>query len=140
MIVVFILFWQHAGNKLLFSNLRNEGDDIIKANNIIRRKFEQYRKNKFLLFLLFPGLLAMIIFQYIPMGGIIIAFKDYNFSDGVLKSPWIGFEHFRVLFSRPDAWNAIKNSFIISIYGFILGFPATIIFALLLNVVQECQD
>jgi putative aldouronate transport system permease protein len=80
-----------------------------------------------------PGLLYFIIFCYIPMGGIVIAFKDYSPWVGILKSPWIGLKHFQDFFSSPYAWRLIRNTLLLNIYGLIFGFPIPIIFALFLN-------
>jgi len=89
--------------------------------------------NRYLFLMFLPGLLYFIIFCYIPMGGIIIAFKDYSPWIGILKSPWVGLKHFQDFFSSPYAWRLIRNTLLLNIYGLIFGFPIPIIFALLLN-------
>ena len=58
---------------------------------------KKVKKNRALLLMLLPALLLVIVFSYIPMGGIIIAFKQYNYQDGILGSPWSGFENFRYM-------------------------------------------
>lgn len=57
-----------------------------------------------------PCIVVVIIFNYIPMGGIILAFKSYNFSDGVLKSPWVGFDNFRFFFESGVAGRLVFNT------------------------------
>jgi len=89
--------------------------------------------NRYLFLMFLPGLLYFIIFCYIPMGGIVIAFKDYSPWVGILKSPWIGLKHFQDFFSSPYAWRLIRNTLLLNIYGLIFGFPIPIIFALFLN-------
>lgn len=89
--------------------------------------------NRYLFLMFLPGLLYFIIFCYIPMGGIIIAFKNYSPWLGILKSPWVGLKHFYDFFSGPYAWRLIRNTLLLNIYGLIFGFPIPIIFALLLN-------
>lgn len=89
------------------------------------------------LLMLVPGLLLMFVFRYGPLYGVLLAFKEYRLIDGVLGSPWVGFEQFRILFNTPKALNAIKNTIIISLLKMLWGFPAPILFALLLNEVSH---
>lgn len=85
------------------------------------------------LFLLLP-VLYIFVFCYIPMGGIVIAFKDFNFRGGIWGSPWVGLDNFSTFFNSYRFWALIKNTLILSVYGLVAGFPITILFALLLNV------
>ena len=89
------------------------------------------------LFFLMPGLLLTIIFKYLPMGGLLIAFEDYNVIKGVLGSPWVGLEYFRRFLSSPDFMSYLMNTLKLSIYGLLWGFPVPIILALLLNRIQK---
>ncbi len=82
-------------------------------------------------------LLYIIIFKYLPMFGVMIAFKDYNLVDGIWKSPWVGFKHFEQLFDAPFFWDYLKNTLTISLYGLLVGFPAPIILALALNEIRN---
>ena len=84
-----------------------------------------------------PGLLLTIIFKYLPMGGLLIAFEDYNVIKGVLGSPWVGLEYFRRFLSSPDFMNYLMNTLKLSIYGLLWGFPVPIILALLMNRIQK---
>src|ERR1700730_16750904 len=90
-------------------------------------------KYKFLYALMLPGILWYIIYRYLPMAGLIIAFKEYNFALGIWNSPWVGMKYFHYLFSSSDFYTVLKNTVIINIYNLIFGFPAPIILALLLN-------
>ncbi|WP_237401642.1 MULTISPECIES: ABC transporter permease [Saccharibacillus] len=87
--------------------------------------------------LLLPGIVYFVIFCYAPMYGILIAFKDYRMMDGILGSPWVGFEQFRELFSDPYFYTVFKNTLIISFLKLFLGFPVPILFAVLLNEVRQ---
>jgi putative aldouronate transport system permease protein len=89
--------------------------------------------------MLIPGLVFLIIFQYIPMGGVILAFKDHQLLKGVLGSPWAGLKHFRKLFSSPDFYRIMRNTIAISMMKLLCGFPVPIIFALLLNEVSHIR-
>ncbi|MEK3915903.1 sugar ABC transporter permease [Paenibacillus sp. FSL H7-0331] len=92
-------------------------------------------KYKYYYLLLLPGLIYFLVFKYIPMLGILIAFKDYKISLGVWDSTWSGVKWFRILFETEDFWIAFRNTIMISFYKLIFGFPAPIILALLLNEV-----
>ena len=83
-----------------------------------------------------PCAVYYFIFDYIPMGGLMIAFKDYSIRDGILGSPWVGFQHFEILFGGIEFLMVIKNTLLISIIKIILGFLAPVIFAVLLNEIR----
>ncbi|WP_020619238.1 ABC transporter permease [Paenibacillus daejeonensis] len=95
------------------------------------------KRDKYLYLLLLPGVLLIFLFKYVPMYGIVIAFKDYNILLGVLESPWVGLKQFERLFRTPDFATIFANTFIISFYKLIFGFPAPIILALLLNELKN---
>ena len=91
------------------------------------------RKCKFLYILFLPVLVYYIMFAYAPMFGLVIAFKDYNVFRGIWASKWVGFKYFQQFFESRFFFRLIRNTFLISFYGLIFGFPAPIILALLLN-------
>lgn len=84
-----------------------------------------------------PGFLVVLIFNYFPMYGILIAFKDYNAAKGVIGSPWVGLKHFEMFFANPKALLLLKNTFLLGLYMLIFTFPAPIILALLLNEIKH---
>ncbi|PWU67301.1 ABC transporter permease [Gracilibacillus dipsosauri] len=84
-----------------------------------------------------PALLYFIIFHYVPMYGIQIAFKDYVPSLGFLGSEWVGLKHFERFFDSYYFWDLLKNTLGISIYELIVGFPLPILLALLLNEAKD---
>lgn len=96
------------------------------VKKIIFRDYQLY-------LLCLPALLYFIIFEYGPMYGIQLAFKDYIISKGIWGSPWAGFKHFERFFSSYQFWTVLKNTLGVSIYSLIAGFPIPIIMALLLN-------
>ncbi|GAB3654386.1 ABC transporter permease [Glycomyces tarimensis] len=77
-----------------------------------------------------------VIFHYLPMANNVIAFKDYNVVDGVWNSPWAGLANFERFFANPIAWDLIRNTLVLSLYGFLAGFPIPVILALALNEVR----
>jgi putative aldouronate transport system permease protein len=97
---------------------------------------KQIKKNRYLYLLLFLPLLYYILFHYLPMYGIIVAFKEYNIVKGMLHSPWAGFKYFEKFLKDPYFWKVVRNTFLMSIYNLVWGFPVPVILALLLNEVH----
>ncbi|MFZ2571184.1 MAG: ABC transporter permease subunit [Streptococcus suis] len=95
--------------------------------------WERIKQQKILLLMLLPGLALTFIFRYIPMYGVLIAFKDYNPLRGVLGSEWIGFTEFIKFLSSPNFGILLANTLKLSIYGLLLGFLPPIILAIMLN-------
>lgn len=96
-----------------------------------RRAF--IRQHYLLYLMLGLPIVYYVIFHYIPMGGISIAFKNYSIFRGVLSSPWVGLDNFRKLFSIAEFSRAIRNTLVLNILNLLVGFPAPIILALMLN-------
>lgn len=94
------------------------------------------RKHKSMYLLLFPGLLYLLLFKYAPMFGVVIAFKQFNLSDGIWGSPWIGFDNFKRFFDGVYFSQIMSNTVLISLYKLLFGFPAPIILALMLNEIR----
>lgn len=105
---------------------------LIKKNSFQDILF-QYWKHKEFMLLLIPGLVYYALFHYGPMYGIQIAFRNFNFRLGISGSPWVGLKHFRSLLETASFKEVFRNTLIISSYKLIFGFPAPIIFALLLS-------
>lgn len=101
--------------------------------------FRLYRKHKELALLLLPTIAYFIIFKYIPISGIVMAFKDFQLGRGIWGSPWVGFDNFKMAFSMPTFTRAFQNTLTISLLKIITGFPAPIILALLLNEVRHMK-
>lgn len=95
--------------------------------------WERIKQQKILLLMLLPGLALTFIFRYIPMYGVLIAFKDYNPLRGMLGSEWIGFTEFTKFLSSPNFGTLLANTLKLSIYGLLLGFLPPIILAIMLN-------
>lgn len=97
----------------------------------IRRLF----KNRYLYLMILPGALFFLIFKYVPMFGLGIAFQDYQPFKGVLESPFVGFKHFERLFTDPMFWTIFKNTLVLFFLNTVVYFPVPIVLALLLNEV-----
>lgn len=112
--------------------LNNSGSDTNKNPKPWVTNFKKHWKT--LLFIL-PALLYVIIFCYLPMYGILVAFQDYVPGDEIIGqyTHWVGFDNFKRFFELPDFWNIFKNTFLLCLFGFLVGFPLPIIVALMLN-------
>ncbi len=101
-----------------------------------RRMMADIRKDMALHILLFPPVVFMIVFRFLPLTWIVMAFQDYNIFRGLAGSPWVGLHHFRKLFSSEEFLLVFRNTLIINIYRIVFLFPAPIIVALLLNEIR----
>ena len=90
----------------------------------------------FYMFLL-PALILVVLFCYMPMEGLAIAFKDYKMARGIEASDWVGFKHFQALFSDPNFYRVLGNTLKISILTLLTTFPVTIVFTLLVNEISS---
>ncbi|WHY67881.1 ABC transporter permease subunit [Neobacillus sp. SuZ13] len=116
-----------------------------KANPIIDspiqvRKASKLKKilsNYQLYLFLLPALVYFIVFHYVPMYGILIAFKDFVATKGIMGSPWVGFKHFERFFDSYQFWILIKNTLGLSVIQLIVGFPLPIFLALMMNQIRS---
>lgn len=95
--------------------------------------WERIKKQKLLLLMTVPGLVLTFIFKYIPMYGVLIAFKDYNPLKGIMGSDWVGFSEFTKFLSSPNFGILLANTLKLSVYGLLLGFLPPVILAIMLN-------
>lgn len=107
-------------------NKQNKKERMKKFLNTLKRQ-------KYLHFMVIPGIIWMIIFNYIPMYGILIAFKNYTVVDTISSAPWVGLANFKEFLTDSNFFNVMKNTLGISILKLLIGFPLPIIFAIMLN-------
>lgn len=107
----------------------------VKSKNISIIK-KELKQDAFLYIILSIPLIHVLIFRYVPMFGTVIAFQDYNIVGGIFKSEWAGLKWFVKFITDDNFWRLIRNTILISAYSLFWGFPAPIIFALLLNEVD----
>lgn len=114
-------------------------EKLRKKNLWLKSPFARIMKHKLLYLMLVPSLILIIIFCYIPMFGIVIAFKDYNLIDGVFASEWVGFKYFKDIFAGtdPNVFLVFRNTIYISIIRVATNFPAILIFALMINEIKS---
>lgn len=112
---------------------------VKKERSVWKNIARDLDQNRWLYVMLIPVIAYFIIFHYIPMYGVIIAFKDFSPAKGILKSGWADpfYLHFRDFFKSPYAGRVIRNTLRINIIALMFGFPAPIIFALLLNEIRN---
>jgi len=102
-----------------------------------QKLWHDLKRDKFLYLLIAPGVLYFLVFKYLPMWGVIISFQDYSPYLGILKSPWVGFDHFQRFFSNPDFLIIFRNTMVISLLNLLFFFPLPIVLSLLLNEVRN---
>jgi len=93
-------------------------------------------RDKWLYLMLVPVILYYFIFKYLPMGGIAMAFQDFNIFKGLFGSEFVGLSVFRRVFAQPQFWNSVRNTIILNLLTLLLSFPFTIILSLILNEVK----
>lgn len=102
-----------------------------------KRRMQNYNW-QFWLIIALP-LIYIIVFAYIPMGGIVLAFKDYSSRKGIWGSPWVGLQHFRQFLNSPSSSKVIINTLILGFYSLLASFPVPIILAVALNEVRSAK-
>jgi putative aldouronate transport system permease protein len=115
----------------------NPPSAAVKAKSGQNRYLTNVRKHWMLYLMALPGVLYFIIFKYVPLGGSMIAFQDYQIMKGITGSKWIGFDNFTFLFTYQDFYNVLRNTAVIAFYKLVFGFPAPIILAVLFNEVRH---
>ena len=114
-------------------------EELTKPQSKWEKWKANFKRKGWILLFIIPAFIYVIIFCYIPMYGILVAFQDYVPGDPIVVAgtTWIGFKHFTTFFSNPNFWNYFLNTFLLCILGFVVGFPLPIIVALLLNSVRH---
>lgn len=111
-------------------------DKIKTSKNKSNLKYIKRNWQLYVIFLL-PAFLLTLVFKYIPIGGVLMAFKDYNPRFGIMDSEWVGMKNFSRFISSPDFAGYLMNTLKLSVYGLLWGFPVPIVLALLLNRIRS---
>ena len=106
---------------------------ILKIRKIKRDIFQ----NRIFYMMLIPGTVLTLIFSYLPMYGVVLAFKDYSIRSGILGSPWCGLENFYTLFDIPQFKVAFKNTIVINLLKLVFAFPIPIVLAVMINSIRS---
>ncbi|WP_088832015.1 ABC transporter permease [Paenibacillus tyrfis] len=107
------------------------------SRSVKRRRISRLIKNRWLYIMAIPGMIYFLIFKYIPMWGLLIAFQDYQPTLGLLQSKWVGLRHFERFFFDSSFLLLFKNTFLLAVYHLLFFFPLPIVLALLLNEVRK---
>lgn len=110
---------------------------VIRPETRMRSFLKRCARQKILILMILPAFLITFIFHYIPIAGIVIAFKKYSVAKGIWGSGWVGFKWFSMFFSNPLSPRILKNTLLLGLYSFIWSFPAPIILALLFNEIKR---
>ncbi|MDF2922444.1 MAG: ABC-type transporter, integral rane subunit [Paenibacillaceae bacterium] len=108
----------------------------------LRRTWKELKQRRMLMLMVLPGLIYFFLFHYLPMYGILIAFKEFrmiagtSFFENVYNADWVGLQHFRAFFENSNFLMLLKNTLLISILQLLIGFPVPILFALALNEIR----
>ena len=108
-----------------------------RQNNIKKRG--KFKENRYMYCLLVPAVISTIVFGYLPLMGIIMAFKDYDVIMGFGASPWVGFKNFIEIFTAPNFLKAIKNTLIYSSVCLFGQFPFPIMLAVMINEIWSTK-
>ncbi|MGO4546279.1 ABC transporter permease [Paenibacillus sp. 2TAB23] len=102
-----------------------------------RKSLQRLYRSKWMIIMMIPGLLYYLLFHYVPMAGILIAFQDYNLLKGIWGSPWVGLDNFRIIFQSPDFPLIMKNTLVISVYRIVFNMLPDVMLALMLNEIRS---
>ncbi|OMF11048.1 protein lplB [Paenibacillus sp. FSL H7-0331] len=102
----------------------------------VKKLYAAISKDRWMYMMLIPGLFYFLIFKYLPIGGLAIAFQNYQPFLGFAESKWVGFHHFNRFFNESDFWLLLKNTTVIGVSNIVFFFPLPIILALMLNEVR----
>ena len=116
---------------------RRAGEQYTPMRASFFTRFYRYMKKYWFLYMLvLPGLCFLLVFEYAPMYGITLAFKDYSPRLGVLGSPWVGLGHFKEMLADPNFIRAFKNTLIINVYNLVFGFTFSVFLSLMINEIR----
>lgn len=101
------------------------------------RKHYGLREQMALQSMIFPAVLVLFVFSYIPMYGIVIAFKDFRITDGIWGSPWVGLKYFEQFLVDPSLWKVLRNTMVLNVVGTLICFPTPIILAVLISELKN---
>lgn len=109
----------------------------MEKRNLTKKILNRVKKNYALLLMLVPAVALTIIFCYIPMGGVVLAFKKYNYHDGIFGSPWCGLENFRYLILSNKLWALTRNTILYNLAFISVGMVTEVGFAIILNEIAH---
>lgn len=112
---------------------------VLRSTNKKSKTWSYIKAHPWLYIMLLPGLIYLLVFNYLPMYGVVIAFKDFNFVKGIFGSQWIGLKNFKELFASEQFLRVFRNSIEFSLLRLLWSFPMPILLALFLNEVRHAK-
>jgi len=111
--------------------------ELNKAIKVTKSSWKRdFKMNWRIYLIILPVIIYFFIFNYLPMGGLIMAFENFSPVKGFFGSEWVGLDNFIQFFTAPDFFQILRNTFVISLLGLLISFPMSIVFALLLNEIH----
>jgi putative aldouronate transport system permease protein len=104
---------------------------------LVNRLIRATKRDKYLLIMVLPALVLLILFRYIPIYGVLIAFQKYRVGNDFLAGPWVGFQHFIKFINGPYFFRLTRNTFLLGAYSILWGFPLPIMLALMFNEIKD---
>lgn len=105
-----------SGNRL-FSKNKRDADILYEESTFVK----QFKRNRILVMMLIPAITYFLLFSYLPMTGVVVAFKNYNFRDGIFGSPWVGFDNFKYFFMSGQAWTVTRNTILYNVLFIVIN-------------------
>src|SRR5690606_28347182 len=124
-----------AGHRMVRATVPLQGGG--KQQSAMQRVGRRLWKERYVYLLLLPGILYFLVYRYLPMGGLVIAFKDFNPFAGLWASEWVGMAHFLRIFEDDEVVKVLWNTIVISLLQILVAFPVSIVLALMLNEVRN---
>lgn len=125
------------GKKMQSLDLGHHRIDFLKK--FPRELYKEFRKRKVLYLMMLPGILCFLVFNYLPLSGIVVAFKSFNFKEGIFGSPWAGFENFKFFINSSSAWRAAKNTLLLNSSFILVHTTLQISLALLISEIKNVR-
>ncbi|MBO9605572.1 MAG: sugar ABC transporter permease [Paenibacillaceae bacterium] len=129
----------HTKAALSSPHPQQRADENAARRGAFRRLAVNVRRNPHLYAMVLPGVLGFLLFHYVPMYGVVIAFQDYDLLDGFWHSDWVGLQQFAAIFNDPVSWRIIRNTVVLGCCSLLFGFWPPIVLALLLNEVKAVR-
>lgn len=125
-------------NKNVSVSAAASGKNIQNSKPTKKEWLKRMRDNYPFLVMVFPAVAVVFLFNYLPIYGVLIAFQDFMPGDKIFSDTtiWVGFDNFKRFFTDVQFWPLMKNTFLLCIYGFVIGFPLPIIISLMLNALK----
>jgi len=132
-----LLWWLQTSNALPGGSVKGVGYMQVIPGRGWSYKLKHLIRNPFLYLMAVPGLLFFFLFSYLPIYGIIIAFKDYDFAKGITGSPWAGFKNFNYFFTSDDFWTITRNTLVLNLLFIVFTTITAVLISLMLNEIRN---